>query len=44
VRKFLAALQNGGESTMPSSKTEAIDETKDVGKETAAVKQRMHLL
>jgi hypothetical protein len=39
VGKFLAALQNGGESTMPSSDTEVVDKTTDAGKESAAAKE-----
>jgi hypothetical protein len=40
VGKFLAVLQIGGESTMPSSDIEVINETTDAGKETATAKQR----
>jgi hypothetical protein len=40
VWEFLAALQKNGESTLPQSDTEVIDETTSAGKEKAAAKQR----
>jgi hypothetical protein len=45
VGKFIAALQKGGESTMPQkSESEVIDETTSPGKEKAAAKQWNALL
>jgi hypothetical protein len=37
---FLAALQHGGETTMPADETTVIDETTSIGKLTAAAKKR----
>jgi hypothetical protein len=37
--KFLAALQKNGESTLPQSDTEVIDQTTSADKEKAAAKQ-----
>jgi hypothetical protein len=38
--KFLPALKNGGESSMPSSDSMVIDTTTDAGKMIAAAKER----
>jgi hypothetical protein len=43
VCKFLAALKNGGEASMPSSDAVVIDMTSDAGKMIAAVKERNEL-
>jgi hypothetical protein len=41
VCKFLVvALKNGGNTSMPSSESEVIDEATDAGRETEAAKQR----
>jgi hypothetical protein len=39
VGKFLAVLQKNGESTLPQSDTEVIDQTTSADKEKAAAKQ-----